>query len=184
MEKVSFIEMKSGTAEEFQMLAARDEEYSHELPNRILDILKFQEQDDGGYQVNRLGHVLQAATRAYRDKASEEWIVAALMHDIGDVFAPDNHAAVAAEILKPFVTEEIYWVIKHHGVFQGYYYWHHIGRDKDAREKFRGHQYFDSAVNFCERWDQNAFDPNYDTLPLDFFAPMVRRVLTKEPVFY
>ncbi|WP_041681851.1 MULTISPECIES: HD domain-containing protein [Cupriavidus] len=176
MEKVKFIEMKAGSAEEFQMLAARDEIYSDGLPRRLIDMLKLQASDDGGYQVNRLEHVLQTATRAYRDGASEEWIVAALLHDIGDVLAPDNHSAVAAEILRPFVSEEICWVIRHHGVFQGFYYWHHIGRDQNAREAFRGHQYFQSAERFCERWDQRSFDPDYDTLPLHVFEPIVERV--------
>ena len=173
--------MKAGTAEEFQMLAARDEAYSHALPDRILEILSTQASDDGGYQVNRLEHVLQTATRACRDGASEAWIVAALLHDVGDVLAPDNHSAVAAEILRPFVSDEIYWVIRHHGVFQGVYYWHHIGRDRHAREAFRGHPYFASAERFCEQWDQNSFDPHYDTLPLEVFAPMVRRVFTSQP---
>lgn len=181
MERVSFIEMKTGTAEEFQMLAARDEEFAHTLPDRVLQIIKMQEMDDGGYQINRLQHVLQTATRAYRDGASDEWIVAALAHDMGDIIAPDNHASVAAEILKPFVSEEIYWVVKHHGIFQGVFFWHHIGRDQHAREKYRGHPYFESCERFCEQWDQNSFDPNYDTLPLEFFEPIVQRVFRKNP---
>ena len=180
MDKVSFTEMRFGTAEEFQMIADRDKLYSNDLPGRLIAQLKMQEDDDGGYRVNRLEHVLQCATRAYRDGASDEWIVAALLHDLGDTLAPDNHGAVSAEIIKPFVSDEIYWVVRHHGLFQGYYYWNHIGRDRDAREKYRGHAHFAAAERFCAVWDQNSFDPNYETLPLEFFEPILTRVLLRK----
>ena len=173
--------MKDGTAAEFQLLKDLDEEFGKTLPNRILSMLQLLAADDAGYQISRLDHVLQTATRAYRDGASDEWIVAALLHDVGDVIAPDNHSVVAAEILKPFVSEEVFWVVRHHGLFQGVYYWHHIGRDQNAREAYRGHPYFGSAEKFCERWDQNSFDPAYDTLPLEFFVPYVERVFRAQP---
>lgn len=181
MKKVSFTAMKDGTAAEFQLLKALDEEFGKTLPDRIIDMLKFLAHDDAGYQISRLDHVLQTATRAYRDGASDEWIVAALLHDMGDVIAPDNHSVVAAEILKPFVSEEVFWVVRHHGIFQGYYYWHHIGRNQHARDAYRGHPHFDSAVRFCEHWDQNSFDPEYDTLPLDFFIPYVQKIFLAGP---
>lgn len=181
MKKVSFIAMKDGTAAEFQLLKDLDEEFGKTLPNRIVAMLKLLADDDAGYQVSRLEHVLQTATRAYRDGASDEWIVAALLHDVGDVIAPDNHSVVASEILKPFVSEEVFWVVRHHGLFQGVYYWHHIGRDQHAREAYREHPYFGSAENFCERWDQNSFDPAYDTLPLEFFVPYVERIFQAQP---
>lgn len=173
--------MKDGTAAEFQMLSALDEAFSKTLPDRILAMLNMLAADDAGYQVSRLDHVLQTATRAYRAGASDEWIVAALLHDMGDVIAPDNHSVVAAEILKPFVSDEVHWVVRHHGVFQGVYYWQHIGRDPNAREAFRGHPYFDSAARFCEEWDQNSFDPAYDTLPVEFFRPYVERIFSAKP---
>lgn len=181
MQKVNFTAMKDGTPAEFKLLSDLDEEYSKTLPDRILKMLKFLADDDGGYQISRLDHVLQTATRAYRSGASDEWIVAALLHDMGDVIAPDNHSVVAAEILKPFVSEEVFWVVRHHGVFQGVYYWQHIGRDPNAREAFRGHPYFDSAARFCEEWDQNSFDPDYETLPLEFFVPYVNRIFLAQP---
>ena len=105
----------------------------------------------------------------------------ALLHDIGDSIAPDNHSALAAAVLRPFVSEENHWLVKHHGVFQGYYFWHHIGGDRDARERYRGHPCFEMTANFCERWDQRAFDPDYETLPLEAFEPAVRRLFAKEP---
>ncbi len=181
MDKVTFTAMKDGTEAEFKWLAELDEQFSGTLPQRIINMLKFLADDDGGYQISRLDHVLQTATRACRAGASDEWIVAALLHDVGDVIAPDNHSIVASEILRPFVSDEVFWVVRHHGVFQGIYYWHHIGRDRNAREAYRGHPYFDSAVRFCEEWDQNSFDPAYDTLPLEFFVPYVERIFGARP---
>lgn len=181
MDKVTFTAMKNGTAAEFKWLAELDEQFSTTLPRRIINMLKFLADDDGGYQISRLDHVLQTATRAFRAGASDEWIVAALLHDMGDVIAPDNHSVVASEILRPFVSDEVFWVVRHHGVFQGIYYWHHIGRDRNAREAYRGHPCFASAVRFCEEWDQNSFDPDYDTLPLEFFVPYVERIFRARP---
>lgn len=181
LDKVKFTAMKDGTAAEFRWLAELDEKFSETLPRRIINMLKFLADDDGGYQISRLDHVLQTATRAYRCGASDEWIVAALLHDMGDVIAPDNHSIVASEIIRPFVSDEVFWVVRHHGVFQGVYYWNHIGRDANAREAFRGHPYFDSAARFCEEWDQNSFDPAYDTLPLEFFVPYVERIFRAKP---
>ena len=119
-----------------------------------------------------------SATLAQRDGEDEEMVVCALLHDIGDVISPQNHSQVAAAILRPYVSEKCYWVVQHHGLFQGYYYYDKIGRDKDARDVLRSQPYFGDCERFCERWDQVAFDPKLDTLPLEFFVPMVRRILT------
>ena len=132
-----------------------------------------------GYQVDRYTHSLQTASRALRDGADEETVVCALLHDIGDVLAPDNHSAVAAAILRPFVGERNHWVVQHHGLFQGYYYFHHRGEDRNARDRYRGHPHYQACVDFCERWDQQSFDPDYPTLPLTRFEPMVRRVFAE-----
>ncbi|MDH3970240.1 MAG: HD domain-containing protein, partial [Rhodospirillales bacterium] len=134
-----------------------------------------------GYKIDRYRHSLQTATRALRDGADEETVVVALLHDIGDPIAPENHSEVAAAILRPFISEDNYWLLKHHGVFQGYYYFDKIGRDRDARERFRGHPCYEKTVMFCERWDQTSFNPDYDTLPLETFEPMVRRIFAREP---
>ena len=179
MDKVSFIRMADGTREEYEFLDHLENEYISQLPERLLETLKRLEYSLSGYQVTRLEHSLQSATRAHRAGEGEEMVVAALLHDIGDELAPCSHSEMAAAILRPFVSERTYWIIKHHGVFQMYYYAHHCGGDRHARDQFKDHPYYQATVDFCEHYDQNCFDPNYDTLPLDFFAPMVRRVFSR-----
>jgi len=132
-----------------------------------------------GYQISRLDHVLQSATRAYESLESEQMIAAALLHDIGDDLAPYSHSEMAAAILRPFVNEEIYWVIKHHGIFQMYYYAHHSGGDRNVRERFKDNPFYETAVRFCHEYDQNCFDPEYPTKPLSFFEPIIHRVFDK-----
>ena len=134
-----------------------------------------------GEHVDCREHSLQTASRAFRDDADEETVVAALLHDIGVPFAPDSHDRFAAEILRPYVGWETCWLVQHHGIFQGYYYFHHVGKDREAREKYRGHPAFEKTVDFCEKWDQAAFDPDYDTMPLTAFEPMVQRIFARDP---
>ena len=122
-------------------------------------------------------HSLQSATRADSDGADEETVVCALLHDLGDVIAPDNHSEVIASILKPYISEKNHWVLKHHGLFQGYYYFHYIGGDRNTRERYKDHPFYQDCVDFCEKWDQTSFDPDYPTQPLEYFEPMVRKVL-------
>lgn len=177
MLRVGFTRMDEGTAEDFALLAARELAEKDELPDRILALLETLRTADTGYRVDRLEHSLQTATRALRDGADEQLVVCALLHDVGDLHAPDNHGAFAAAILEPYVSERIAWIVRHHGIFQGYHYFHHQGRDRNERERYRGHPWFDDCAAFCERWDQVSFDPAYDTLPLGTFAPMVRRVV-------
>ena len=136
-----------------------------------------------GYQVTRLEHSLQSATRAEKDGADEEMVVATLIHDIGDNLAPHNHSQLVASVLRPYVSEKIYWIILHHGIFQEYYYAHHIGGDRNARDKFKDHPYYQDAVDFCEKWDQKSFDPNYESYSLEYFEPKVRKLFSKEPNF-
>ena len=134
--------------------------------------------DKLGYQVDRYTHSLQSATRAESDGADEETVVCALLHDLGDVIAPDNHSEVIASILRPYISEKNHWVLKHHGLFQGYYYFHHIGGDRNARERYEDHPFYQDCVDFCEKWDQTSFDPDYPTQHLEYFEPMVRNVVT------
>ena len=134
-----------------------------------------------GYQVSRLEHSLQSATRALHAGESEEMIVAALLHDIGDELAPMNHSEYAASILKPYVSEKTHWIVEKHGEFQAYYYAHHLGGNRNKRDKYKGHKYFDACVNFCEKYDQCSFDPNYETYPLEKFEPMVRNIFARKP---
>lgn len=179
MQTVSFTRMADGTKEDYEFLARLEEAYIKELPDRLLQALAALKDSFSGYQVTRYEHSLQSATRAYRDGRGEEYVGAALLHDIGDVLAPYTHGEMVAAILKPFVSEEICWVVKYHGLFQMVYYAHHSGGDRFARDRFRDHPYYDACVEFCEKYDQNCFDPGYDSLPVEFFEPMVRRVFAE-----
>jgi predicted HD phosphohydrolase len=134
------------------------------------------EGDTGGYAVDRLTHSLQTATRAQRDDRDDEYVVCALLHDIGDTLASSNHAQLAATILEPFVSEKNHWIVEQHAIFQGYYFFHHLGLDREMRDRFREHEWFRDCAEFCEKYDQNSFDPEYDTLPLDAFEGAVRKV--------
>ena len=176
MKSVSFTRMADGTAEEYTFLTPLYEKCRNGVSDRLLELLKAMKGDKLGYQVDRYTHSLQSATRAESDGADEETVVCALLHDLGDVIAPDNHSEVIASILRPFISEKNHWVLKHHGLFQGYYYFHHIGGDRNARERYKDHHFYQDCVDFCEKWDQTSFDPDYPTLPLEYFEPMVRKV--------
>jgi predicted HD phosphohydrolase len=182
MEQVQFTQMKDGTREEYEFLQAHEREYIAALPDRVLDGLRALDGGMGGYRVTRLEHSLQSATRAEADGADVDWIVAALVHDIGDALAPANHSQLASAMLRPYVRDEVTWVVHMHGLFQQKYYGHHIGLDPDARDAYRDHPWFGSCERFCERWDQASFDPGYPTKPLAYFEPMVREVFTR-PAF-
>jgi len=182
MQVVNFVHMDKGTKAEYDLLMSRERAHKEAFHvDNVLALLKAGDLPDSGYQISRYQHSLQSATLAERDGQDEEMIVAALLHDIGDTIAPDNHSEFAAAILRPYVSERTYWIIKHHGIFQGIYFWHHIGWDRNARERYRGHQWFQACADFCEKYDQNAFDPAYDTAPLEHFVPMVQRVLRRKP---
>lgn len=180
MEQVKFTAMKDGDKEDYAFLTVHETEFASKTGDRLLDALNDLDESLSGYQITRLGHSLQAATRAWRAGADQDWVVSALLHDIGDIYAPYNHDEYAAAILRPFVREQCAWVVEKHADFQRLYYAHHVGGDKDAREKHRGHAYFDDCAQFCEMWDQNSFDPAYDTLPLDFFRPIVAEVFARK----
>ena len=178
---VSFTAMADGTREDYELLDRFEDEFAAGTADRVLAHLRELADSVAGYQVDRLEHSLQSGTRAYRDGADEELVVAALLHDIDDLLAPHSHGELAALLLRPYVTERTYWIVRHHGLFQFFYYAHHLGGDRHARDRFRDHPWYQDAVDFCHRWDQCAFDPGYDTLPLEFFEPMVRRVFAREP---
>jgi predicted HD phosphohydrolase len=181
METVKFTQMKDGTKEEYEFLTAHEVDHTKHTADRLLSALVDLDKGLSGYRITRLGHSVQSATRAWRDGADSDWVVAALLHDIGDIYAPYNHDEYAATILKPFIREQCTWVVQTHGDFQMLYYGHHVGGDQHKRERHRSSPYFDDCAAFCERWDQASFDPDYDTLPLDFFAPMVREVFDRKP---
>lgn len=179
--QVSFTRMKDGTREDYLLLERLEEAYVAGLPERILSALRGLENTLSGYRVSRLEHVLQSATRAEDDGEDEEMIVGALIHDLGDDLAPHNHSQYAASVLRPYVHAEVTWVIEHHGLFQNYYYIHHFGGDPLERDRYRDHPCYQRCVDFCERWDQASFDPDYPTRPLAHFAPMVRRIFSRRP---
>jgi predicted HD phosphohydrolase len=179
METVSFTRMEDGTKEDFELLERLEEGYLAELPDRLLVALEALRTSFAGYRVSRYEHSLQSATRAMREERSEEYVVAALLHDIGDELAPYTHGQLVASVLRPFVAPEICWIVEHHGLFQSYYFAHHSGGDRNARDRYRDHPYFEACVEFCERYDQNCFDPDYDSLPVERFEPLVRRVFAE-----
>lgn len=180
-ETVSFKAMKDGTRAEYELLARLEKPFLAMTADRVLAELR--RADDAtleGYRITRLTHGLQSATRAMRDGADIDWIVGALLHDIGDGLAPQNHDRMSAEVIRPFVRWDVSWVVEHHGIFQMLYYAHHYGWDRNARDRFRDHPCFDSCAAFCERWDQSSFDPDYPTEPLDTFVPMLREVFGRK----
>ena len=181
MQHVSFTRMDEGTAEDYAFLNALEDEFVVALPDRLLAALTSLEGSLAGYQINRLEHSLQSATRAEADGADIELIVGALIHDLGDDLAPLNHSQLAATIIRPYVRAEVAWIIEHHGVFQMQYYGDAMGVDKNAREVYREHPWFDSCQQFCRDWDQVAFDPNYPTKPIVHFEPMLREIFTRPP---
>ena len=181
MKKVSFTEMKKGTKEDYLLLDKNEKDFAKKTADRILKFLSSLTETLEGYQVSRLEHSLQSATRALHAGESEEMIVAALLHDIGDELAPMNHSEYAASILKPYVSEKTHWIVEKHGEFQAYYYAHHLGGNRNKRDKYKSHKYFDACVNFCEKYDQCSFDPNYESYPLEKFEPMVRNIFARKP---
>ena len=176
---VSFLQMKDGTREDYELLDHSEREYALQLPDQILNAVRALDHSLDGYPVSRLTHSLQTATRALNDGADDDMVVAALIHDVGDLLAPYNHAAISAAILKPYVRPEVTWIVEQHGLFQSYYYVHHFGGDRNARDRYRDHPWYKSCENFCAKWDQSSFDPTFPTLPLSAFEPAVGRVFTR-----
>jgi predicted HD phosphohydrolase len=177
---VSFRRMEDGTREDYLLLDQSERDYALGLPDRVLAALCNLDHSLQGYPVSRLGHSLQAASRALADGADDELLVAALIHDIGDELAPYNHAEIAAGILRPYVRPEVTWIVEQHGLVQSYYYAHHLGGDRNARERIKGHPWYAACERFCARWDQVSFDPDYPTKPLEVFEPLVRRIFSRE----
>ena len=181
MKEVNFIQMKDGTKEDYLLLEKHEKKYIEGTADRLIKFMSSLNATLEGYQVSRLEHSLQTATRALNDKAEDEMIVAALLHDIGDELAPLNHSEYAAAVLKPYVSEKTHWIVEKHGEFQMYYYAHHLGGNKNQREKYKGHKYYQATIDFCENWDQKSFDPNFKTLPLKSFEPLVKKIFNRKP---
>jgi predicted HD phosphohydrolase len=178
-EHASFTSIEHSTQDDWQKIASEFVPFANALPDRIMAHLKLLEGDYGGFPVDRMTHSLQTATRALRAGRDEEYVVCALLHDIGDTLGAYNHPDIAAAILTPFVSEENLWMVRNHGIFQGYYFFHHLGMDRNLRDQFEGHAHYERTREFCELYDSPAFDANAETLPLVEFEPMLRRVLAK-----
>lgn len=177
--QATFTHMKDGKAEDWQVIASSFGEFAKGLPDRILSHLKMLEGDFGGFPVDRLTHCLQTATLAHRDGKDDEYVVCALLHDIGDTLGTYNHADVAAVLLEPFVSDANHWMVKHHAIFQGYFFFHYLGMNRDMRDQYRDHPHFERTIEFVHKYDSPAFDPDAETLPLSYFEPMVQRVFAQ-----
>lgn len=177
-QRAVFTSMQDSSAQDWQIISREFAAYSKALPDRVMAHLRLLQGDFGGFPVDRYTHSLQTATRALRAGKDEEYVVCALLHDIGDTLASNNHPDIAAAILKPFVSEANLWMVEHHAMFQGYYFFHHLGLDRDMREQFQGHAHYERTAEFCELYDSPAFDPKAEILPLEEFEPMLRRVMS------
>ena len=181
MEKVKFTQMKDGTKDDYLLLDKHEKKYIEGTADRIIKFMSGLNDTLEGYKITRLEHSLQTATRALNDKASDEMVVAALLHDIGDELAPLNHSEYAAAVLKPYVSEKTSWIVEKHGEFQMYYYAHHLGGNRNQREKYKGHKYYQDTLDFCEKWDQKSFDPNFKSLTLKSFEPLIQKIFSRKP---
>jgi len=179
-ETVSFTAMDHASRADYDLVFDHDAKNIANQADRVLGWLKMMD-GDSPYQISRLDHCLQTATRAEQDGADEETIVCALLHDIGDVISPANHSQVAAALLRPYVSEKNYWIVLNHGLFQGYYWMHYYDQDRHSRDKLIGHPHYQACVDFCARWDQVSFDPQFESRSLEYFVPMIDRLFAREP---
>jgi predicted HD phosphohydrolase len=177
--RASFIHMQDSTHQDWALIAVEFVQFTKGLPDRVIRHLQILEGDYGGFPIDRYAHSLQTATRALRDGRDDEYVACALLHDIGDTLGSFNHSDIAAAILKPFVSDANLWMLQHHGIFQGYYFFHHVGMDRDMREQFRGNEHFEYTAEFCELYDSPAFDVKAETLPISEFEPILRRLFAQ-----
>lgn len=177
--RAQFVRMEDSTQEDWQIIGTEFRHFVQGLPDRVMKHLRLLEGDYGGFPVDRFTHSLQTATRALRDGRDDEYVCCALLHDIGDTLGSFNHPDIAAAILKPFVSEENLWMVQHHGIFQGNYFFHHIGMDRDMREQFRGHPHFERTAEFCALYDNPSFDAHAETFPLVEFEPMLKKLFSQ-----
>lgn len=177
-DRATFVRMQDSTQQDWALIGGEFMQFVRGLPQRVVQHLQLLQGDYGGFPVDRYTHSLQTATLALDDGRDEEYVVCALLHDIGDTLGSYNHPDIAAAMLQPFVSEANHWMVQHHGIFQGHYFFHHIGLDRDMREQYRNHPHFAHTAEFCERYDNPAFDAAGRTLPIEHFMPMLERVLS------
>jgi predicted HD phosphohydrolase len=177
--RATFTRMEDSTAADWKAIGGEFMQFASKLPDRVITHLRLLENDYGGFPVDRYTHCLQTATRALKDGRDEEYVVCALLHDIGDTLGSYNHADIAAAILQPFVSEDNHWMVKHHAIFQGYHFFEHIGLNRDLRDNFKSHPAYERTAEFCAVYDNPAFDPKGEALPLSEFEPLLRRVMAQ-----
>ena len=177
--RAQFLRMQDSTQADWQTIGGEFMQFASQLPARVIQHLQILQGDYGGFPVDRYTHSLQTATRALRDGRDEEYVVCALLHDIGDTLGSFNHPDIAAAILKPFVSDENHWMVQNHGIFQGHYFFHHIGLDRNLRDNFKAHPCYERTAEFCELYDNPAFDPKAETLPIETFEPLLRRLMAQ-----
>jgi len=181
-QRATFTSMDTSTQEDWNIILGQHGQLNDALPGRVADQLRILGGDYGGFPVDRLHHSLMTAHLAEADGKSDEYVVCALLHDVGDILCPNDHASIGAAIVKPFVSESHHWMVKNHAVFQGYHFWHFIGGDRNAKERFAGHEYYDLTEEFIAKYDCPAFDADYKTPPLEYYMPMLESVLTPKPL--
>jgi predicted HD phosphohydrolase len=175
--RAKFTRMEESTKEDWSLIVPEAMKMASSLPDRVLAHLKLLDGDFGGFPIDRYSHCLQTATRALKDGRDEEYVICALLHDIGDTLGSFNHPDIAAAILKPFVSDANHWMVQNHGIFQGYNFFHHIGMDRDMRDMFQGHPYYERTAEFIELYDNPSFNPAEEILPISTFEPMLRRLM-------
>lgn len=179
-QRVDFTAMDHATRADYDLVFAHDDDNIAAQAERVISWLRMMD-GDSPYQISRLDHCLQTATRAENDGADDETVICALLHDIGDVIAPANHSQAAAAMLRPYISEKNYWVVLHHGLFQGYYWMHHYELDRNSRDQLKDHPYYQDCVDFCANWDQPSFDPAFETQPLEHFIPLIQSLFARTP---
>ena len=175
-QRAAFKTFRESTQEDWALIRTHLPETQRRVADHALWLLRALDSDHGGFPVSRLQHSLQTAARAEKGGESEEYVMCALLHDIGDTLAPTNHPSIAADMLKGVVSDGHHWMVLHHGIFQGYYFWHHLGMDRNTRDQFRDSPYYDLTDEFTAKYDQTAFDPDYVSPSLEYYEPMVRRL--------
>ena len=179
--RASFRSFEESTSDDWMLIMEQRRELEAALATRVLEQFEYLRDDYGGFPVDRLEHSVQTATRAERDGRDDEYVLCALLHDLGDPLTPYNHPDVGAAILKPFVSEANHWMVEHHGIFQGYYFWHHLGMDRDTRDLFDGHEHYEHCATFCSEYDAPAFDPSYNSNSFEHYLPLIREVFGRNP---
>ena len=176
-----FTSLKEADASDWLLIKQESSIKEHSISKDVLSLFDKLKGRGTSYPIDRYEHSLQTATRAYKDGADDELVVVALLHDIGDTVAPQNHGEFAASLLRPYISETNCWLIENHEIFQGYYYYHFLGLDRNHRERFSNHPAYQRTINFCEQWDQCSFDPSYESFPISFFELFVEKVFSSIP---